>query len=58
MGKDKLRRFAAVKEFDNFFEPVLKEPFDLKGKWNKEFFKSDNPLVLELLGEKACLNLT
>ena len=48
MGKDKLRRFAAVKEFENFFEPVLKEPFDLKGNWNKEHFKNDNPIVLEL----------
>lgn len=48
MGKDKLRRFAAVKEFDNFFEPILKEPFDLKGKWNKDHFKNDNPIVLEL----------
>ncbi|MDB4075853.1 MAG: tRNA (guanosine(46)-N7)-methyltransferase TrmB [Crocinitomicaceae bacterium] len=48
MGKDKLRRFAAVKEFDNFFEPILREPFDLKGKWNKDHFKNDNPIVLEL----------
>lgn len=48
MGKDKLRRFAAVKEFDNFYEPVIKEPFDLKGKWNAEHFNNDNPIVLEL----------
>ena len=48
MGKDKLRRFAEVKDFANFYEPVLKEPFDLKGKWNAEHFKNDNPIVLEL----------
>lgn len=48
MGKDKLRRFAAVKDFKNFYEPILKEPFDLKGKWRKEHFKNDNPIVLEL----------
>ena len=32
-------------------EPTLedmKEGFHLKGIWNKEFFKNDNPLVLEL----------
>ena len=48
MGKDKLRRFAAVKDFENFYEPILKEPFDLKGKCNAEHFKNDNPIVLEL----------
>ena len=48
MGKDKLRRFAAVKEFDNFFEPVLKEHFPLKGNWRRDHFKNDNPIVLEL----------
>lgn len=48
MGKDKLRRFAAVKEFPNFYEPVIKEPFDMKGKWNEEHFKNDHPIVLEL----------
>ena len=48
MGKDKIRRFAAVKEFDNFIEPVIKEQCILKGKWKSEFFKNDNPIVLEL----------
>ncbi|MDG1429788.1 MAG: tRNA (guanosine(46)-N7)-methyltransferase TrmB [Crocinitomicaceae bacterium] len=47
MGKDKIRRFAAVKEFPNFFEPVIKEPSSLGGNWNK-YFKNDNPIVLEL----------
>jgi tRNA (guanine-N7-)-methyltransferase len=48
MGKDKLRRFAAVKSFNNFFEPVIKEPFPMKGKWRSTYFKNDNPIVLEL----------
>lgn len=48
MGKDKLRRFAAVKDFKNFYEPIIKEPFPMKGNWLKEHFKNDNPIVLEL----------
>lgn len=48
MGKNKLQKFAAVREFENFFEPVLKESFPLKGKWRKEYFGNDNPIVLEL----------
>ncbi|HIP31501.1 MAG TPA: tRNA (guanosine(46)-N7)-methyltransferase TrmB [Crocinitomicaceae bacterium] len=48
MGKDKIRRFAAVKEFDNFYEPVIKEPFPMKGKWREQHFKNENPIVLEL----------
>ncbi len=48
MGKDKLRRFAAIKEFSNFFEPIIGEEYYLKGNWNKTFFKNNNPIVLEL----------
>ena len=48
MGKDKIRRFKAVKEFDNFIEPVLKEDCLFKGKWRTHFFKNNNPIVLEL----------
>ena len=48
MGKDKLRRFAAVKSFDHFFEPVIGEPFPMKGNWRKDYFKNNNPIVLEL----------
>lgn len=48
MGKDKIRRFAAVKTFENFYEPVINEPFELKGKWREEHFKNDHPIVLEL----------
>lgn len=48
MGKDKLRRFAVVKEYPHFFEPSLEEEFELKGNWKADFFKNDNPIVLEL----------
>lgn len=48
MGKDKLRRFAAVTSFPNCFEPVIGEEYYLKGKWNTEYFKNENPIVLEL----------
>ena len=46
--KDKLRRFAAVKEFPNFFEPEIPKEYYLKGKWRSDYFKNDNPIVLEL----------
>ncbi len=48
MGKDKLKRFAAIKEFKNVFEPAMNEISDLRGKWRLEVFKNDNPIVLEL----------
>ena len=40
-----------MKDYPHVEEPTLeemKEGFHLKGKWKKEFFKNDNPLVLEL----------
>lgn len=43
MAQKKLERFAAIKTFSN----VLEYPVEMKGKWN-EFFKNENPLVLEL----------
>ena len=48
MAKNKLKRFAAVKEFSNFFEPKINEAFSLKGKWREDHFKNENPIVLEL----------
>ena len=52
MGKNKLARFAENETFANLFqltyEQVTKEGFALKGKWNEDFFKNDNPIVLEL----------
>jgi len=51
MGKNKLKRFAENRTFENVFQPNREEMisgFDMKGKWNKEFFRNDNPIVLEL----------
>jgi tRNA (guanine-N7-)-methyltransferase len=52
MAKNKIRRFREMKEWDNVFEPSLdpnnKTPFLLKGKWNKEYFKNEHPIVVEL----------
>jgi tRNA (guanine-N7-)-methyltransferase len=46
MGKDKLRRFAEIKAFDNVFE--LEEGKELKGIWTKSHFQNTYPLILEL----------
>lgn len=52
MGKNKLRRFAEMKAWNNVFEPTLElnptEPFALKGKWRSDYFKNDHPIILEL----------
>lgn len=51
-SKNKLKRFKENATFENVFQPtreeVINDEFPLKGKWNKEFFKNDHPLVLEL----------
>lgn len=43
MAQKKLKRFGEIKTFPNVFE----YPENMKGKWN-QFFKNDNPIVLEL----------
>ena len=52
MGKNKLKKFAEMEKFSCVFQypfAALQETgFPLKGKWNSEFFKNDNPIVLEL----------
>lgn len=52
MGKNKLKKFAEMETFDNVFQypfaVVERDGFPLKGRWNKDFFKNDNPIVLEL----------
>ena len=52
MAKSKLDKFADMADYPHVFEypyhKVVKGPFEMKGKWNKEFFKNDNPIVLEL----------
>ncbi|HEY4323113.1 MAG TPA: tRNA (guanosine(46)-N7)-methyltransferase TrmB [Mucilaginibacter sp.] len=46
MGKDKLRRFAEIDTFGNVLQLDAGKP--LKGNWAKDFFKNNNPVVLEL----------
>jgi tRNA (guanine-N7-)-methyltransferase len=52
VGKNKLKRFAEMETFKNVFQPthndVWEKNYKLKGKWNKEVFKNDNPIVLEV----------
>jgi tRNA (guanine-N7-)-methyltransferase len=52
MAKNKLRRFAEMKEMPNVFEPTVDEiksdSIDFKGKWNSTVFKNDFPITLEL----------
>jgi len=51
-SKNKLKRFNENATFSNVFQPlreeITDETFKLKGKWNADFFKNDNPIVLEL----------
>ncbi|MBI9067356.1 MAG: tRNA (guanosine(46)-N7)-methyltransferase TrmB [Salinivirgaceae bacterium] len=52
MGKGKLHKFQEIGVFEHVIEPEIKafvgENHPLKGKWNKEFFKNTNPIVVEL----------
>jgi len=47
-----LERFAQIKTFPNVFEPdgkkILTEDFMLKGKWSRQYFNNDHPIILEL----------
>ena len=51
-SKNKLKRFKENETFNNVFQPTREEVvgdlFPLKGKWNADFFKNNNPLILEL----------
>jgi tRNA (guanine-N7-)-methyltransferase len=51
-SKNKLKRFRENETFANVFQPsreeLVNKEFELKGNWNKTFFKNNNPLVLEL----------
>lgn len=52
MAKRKLKKFAEVNSFDNCFflsyETSKSEGLSLKGKWHNNYFKNNNPIVLEL----------
>jgi len=51
-SKNKLKRFKENETFVNVIQPTREEAvnntLDLKGNWRTEFFKNDNPIVLEL----------
>lgn len=57
--KNKLKRFAEVAQFEHVLEPKLEDVLiekdggefkdhPIKGNWHKEFFKNNQPIVLEL----------
>ena len=51
-SKNKLKRFRENEGFSNVVQPSREEltggDYPLKGNWNKEFFKNEQPIVLEL----------
>ncbi len=51
-SKNKLKRFKENETFANVVQPsrdaIFEGTTELKGNWNKDFFKNDNPIVLEL----------
>ena len=52
MSKNKLEKFAEMKNFCNVIQPQDDEyrykTFEYKGKWASDFFKNNNPIVLEI----------
>ena len=52
MGKNKLEKFADMASYPHVFEypysAVDNVPFEMQGNWQQQFFKNDNPIVLEL----------
>ena len=52
MGKGKLVKFADLETYSHVIQVTYRaldnEDFQLKGKWAKEFFKNENPIILEL----------
>ncbi|MCX6225873.1 MAG: tRNA (guanosine(46)-N7)-methyltransferase TrmB [Bacteroidia bacterium] len=53
MGRiSKIKRFDEMREFPHVFEPdgnaVLASDYEMKGLWNRQFFRNENPIILEL----------
>ncbi len=52
MGKNKLSKFNEMESFEHVvqapYNKIEQADFRLKGKWAKEFFKNNNPVILEL----------
>ena len=51
-SKNKLKRFKENETFSNLFQPsretLLADQFEMKGRWHADYFKNNNPIVLEL----------
>lgn len=51
-SKNKLKRFQENETFSNVVQPsreeIVENNFSLKGNWKKDFFKNNQPIVLEL----------
>ena len=52
MGKGKLANFADMETYENVFQypysVVEHVPFEMQGHWHEQYFKNNNPIVLEL----------
>jgi tRNA (guanine-N7-)-methyltransferase len=52
VGKNKLARWTELSAFKNVIQPEIGDisanDHPVKGRWNKEIFKNENPVVLEL----------
>lgn len=52
MGKNKLQRFAENETFENLYQhsnyDIRNSIFPLKGKWQKQHFHNQNPIILEV----------
>jgi len=52
VGKNKLAKFSEIERFENViqapYKTLLQTDFCLKGSWAKQFFKNNNPIILEL----------
>jgi len=52
VGKGKLKKFDEMKNFEHVvqvpYHTIENNNFYLRGKWAKDFFKNENPIVLEL----------
>ena len=51
MAKNKLRKFAEINSFSNVIQPPAYYSitrFSYMGKWNENFFRNQNPLILEI----------
>jgi tRNA (guanine-N7-)-methyltransferase len=52
VGKNKLARWTELGSYDNVIQPLIgdisSKDHYIKGRWNKDLFRNDNPLILEL----------